>query len=38
MYFVAWILFKLKNNGMFSETVKQIRKQYKIPSSPMIFN
>ena len=34
---MAWILFKLRNNGMFSEMVKQIQKQYKITSSQMFF-
>ena len=38
MYLVAWILFKLRNNGMFSETGEQIQKQYKITSSQMFFN
>ena len=38
MYFVARILFKLRNNEMFSEMGKQIRKQYKITSSQMFFN
>ena len=30
-------LFKLRNNGMFSETVKQVRKRYKITSCQMFL-
>ena len=37
IYNPACTLFQLRKNGMFSETVKQIRKQYKITSCQMFF-